>query len=429
MNASDIRLDQPVAKPPPAAGVTIQRLDRREFPDPPQGTAQTLPLTLENLEYLLAESGIKVSWDTIKKQQHFSRNGVSVTALEVASLANRYGLAGAWFTDFLHELATRNPFNPIYAWIKSKPWDGRDRFPDLLQAFTLAEDYPSDLAKILLKRFLLSGAAAGVIRDRRFSARGVLTLQGGQGIGKTSMIGSLLPVGHYRDTYFKRDHHMDGSNKDSILSAVSHFIVEIGELDSSFKKDIARLKGFITNDCDKVRPPYARRDVEYDRRTVFAATVNDPNFFVDQTGNSRFWTIAVIKLNYNHPVDMQQLYAQLAEEVEQGEQWWLTPDEESALETYNRRHQAVSVIRERILEMIDPSSIGTEIGTYMTALEVLEAVGMNHPTNAQCRECGAVLRDNFGQPKRVQGRDKWRIPKKDASGHGKMVIPAGANFD
>jgi putative DNA primase/helicase len=212
-----------------------------------------------------------------------------------------------------------------------------------------------------------------------------------------------------RARFFKRDHHMDGAAKDSILGAIDHWVVEIGELDGAFKRDVARLKGFITNDCDKVRPPYGKRAVEYDRRTVFAATVNDEQFLVDPSGNSRFWTIAVEKLDYDHDIDMQQVFAQLAVDFDQGKQWWLTPEEELQLSNNNRHHQAVSAVVERVKEIIDPDANASE-GRYMTAIEVLAEADIKHPGNIQCKECGALLRSLYGPPSRVQGRDKWRVP-------------------
>jgi putative DNA primase/helicase len=139
----------------------------------------------------------------------------------------------------------------------------------------------------------------------------VLTLQGAQGLGKSSWVGSLVSDLDVRDMIVKLDHHLDPHDKDSVLSAIAHLIVEIGELDSSFRKDIARLKGFITRDFDKVRRPYARAASEYPRRTVFAATVNDGNFLIDDTGNSRFWTLPLVAINYEHGIDMQQVFAQL----------------------------------------------------------------------------------------------------------------------
>lgn len=176
------------------------------------------------------------------------------------------------------------------------------------------------------------------------------------------------------------------------------------------KKNAARLKGFITADRDKVRRPYARLESEYQRRTVFVATVNDTNFLVDLTGNSRWWTIPVIKIDYQHGVNMQQLYAQLAVELDQGAQWWLTPEEECSLEQQNLTHRVVSALRERILDAVDLQRAHDSNLPAMTAIDVLRSLGVNFPTNPQCRDCAGILRELFGDHKRINGRDKWRVP-------------------
>jgi putative DNA primase/helicase len=147
--------------------------------------------------------------------------------------------------------------------------------------------------------------------------------------------------------------------------------------------------------------------VRYPRQTVFAATVNDANFLVDATGNRRWWTIAVKKMRWKHDIDMQQLYAQLAVELAAGERWWLAPAEERLLAEYNLRHRNVSAIAERVWEYIDPKS--PHPGKWMTAMEVLRTIGITNPTNPQCKECSAVLREAFGPSSRVNGRDRWRV--------------------
>ena len=157
---------------------------------------------------------------------------------------------------------------------------------------------------------------------------------------------------------------------------------------------------------------------------MFAATVNDEAFLVDPTGNSRFYTIAVEALDYNHSVPMQQLFAQLAVDVRNGVQWWLTREEEQALADYNLSHRSISIIAERVKDKVDLEAAGKGTGQYRTASEVLIEIGIANPSNAQCKECGATLRELLGPPNRVQGRDKWRVPLidefhpvKDGSGH------------
>jgi len=187
----------------------------------------------------------------------------------------------------------------------------------------------------------------------------------------------------------------------------------VGELDSSLKKDVARLKGFLTNDSDKLRRPYARTNSEYPRKTVFCATVNDANFLVDSTGNTRFWTIPVTSVNFQHNIDMQQLFSQVAEDYKKDEQWWLTKEEEQQLEEYNKRHRAISATEESILAVLDLDRINSENIPAMTASQMLKEVDIN-PTNPKCKEAAAVLREHLGDSKRINGQNKWRIPlKKD----------------
>ncbi|NCU10712.1 MAG: hypothetical protein GXC70_00890 [Sphingomonadaceae bacterium] len=388
---------------------SARKLDPQEFPNPPRD--KKLPITLPNVEHMLDGLGFEVCFNVITKEVIGRKDGKPCAMIDIISAACEYSLASGWFGSFLNEIAQRNPLNPIKDWIRSCPWDGVDRLPAIYATITPVDDYPIELRDILLHRWLLSATAAAMLEGRRFHARGVLTLQGGQGIGKTTWVSHLMPPGELRNEVIKRDHLLDASNKDSIIGAIKHWITEIGELDSSFRKDVGRIKGFLTNDCDRLRPPYGRTEVKYDRRTVFAATVNDQKFLVDDSGNGRWWVIAADAIDYQHTVPMQQVFAQLNEELRAGAQWWLTAEEDQMLGIYNLRHRAVSAIAERIREFVDLDAIGTEKGKYMTAIEVLSEIGVGSPSNNQCRECGAVLRELFGQPKRVQGRDKWRVPK------------------
>ena len=258
-------------------------------------------------------------------------------------------------------------------------------------------------------RWLLSGVAAAMLPSG-FKCRGVLTLQGAQGLGKTRWISSLVTDPMLRDEVIRLGHHIDARNKDDVISAVSHWIVEIGELDSSFKKDVAALKGFLTNDRDKLRRPYAKADSEYPRKTVFAATVNDHHFLVDTTGNTRFWVLPVIRIDYEHKVDMQQLFAQLAIDFQNGAQWWLTEPEQAQLETRNTEHRALSPVRDSLENCLDlDNRNATDLDAY-TATELLNRIGIKNPGPTQVKECNAVLRELLGEPKRIRGANKWYIP-------------------
>lgn len=393
-------------------------LDPNSFPDlnDSGGVKGTIP----NVRHLLKSYGVTVRYNVISKKLLISVPGSSgapdnadnSAMSQLVSLACLNGMSNAQLANFVAVIGDQNQFNPVADWINSKPWDGTDRLPAFYDTLTHREGYPLHLKETLMKRWAISAVAA-VLKPSGFKARGVLTLQGGQGLGKTSWVASLVPDQILREGTIKLDHHLDAANKDSLISAVSHWIVEIGELDSSFKKDVARLKGFLTSGCDKVRRPYDRAASEYPRRTVFTATVNDQNFLVDSTGNSRFWTIPVIGVNFNHGIDMQQFFAQMAVEFHAGEQWWLTQAEEAMLEEQNKEHRSISVVHERILETVDTSRAGDANLPAMSPTELLVHSGIKYPSNSQCKECAAILREYFGESKRINGINKWRVPLRD----------------
>ena len=397
-----------------------QPLDPLTFPNPPRPGSSFPPATIPNINHLIASYGIAVSSNVITKKLQISLPnqpmnpdyGTSSAMTQIISLATLNGIAHGQIWSYVEAIGNNTPYNPVAEWIEGTPWDGFDRLPSMYNTLVTTEEFPVSLKHTLVRKWLLSAVAAA-LKPSGFKGRGVLTFQGPQGIGKTSWLMSLVPDSGLRDKVVKVGHHLDPSNKDSILGAIAHWLVEIGELDSSFRKDVARLKGFLTSDSDKVRRPYGRIESEYPRKTVFFATVNDNNFLVDSTGNSRWWTIPLMSINYQHHIDMQQLFAQLADEFKKGAEWWLATEEEAELAASNSNHQTQSVVRELITDALNLERKVDHKDTAMSAITLLRTMGIERPSNMQCKECGSILRELYGAPKKIQGSYKWRIPLKD----------------
>jgi putative DNA primase/helicase len=305
-------------------------------------------------------------------------------------------------------IADSNPVNRVADWITGRPWDGVDRISAICATLTTKTGFPEHLKKTLIHKWLRSAVAALFVLG--FSSRSVLTLQGPQGLGKTRWLMSLVSDEFLRAEVVRTGHHLDPRSKDDVLGAVTHWIVELGELDSTLKKDVAALKAFLSNDSDKVRRPYGRLECEYPRRTVFCATVNELNYLVDRTGNARFWTLPVVKIDYEHRIDMQQLFAQLLVELQQGQSWRLTDDEQTALDKVNLDHRDASTIRDLLEENIDLARKSEAKLPARTATQVLREVGIKNPTNPQCKEAASILREMLGEEKRIHGAMKWRVP-------------------
>lgn len=393
-------------------------LDPRTFPHGERRSGQ-LPCTTGNMDHKLTSYRISVSYDVIAKRIVIDlpgwdgtiENADNVKMAIIVGLAEVNNMQRGGIEEQVLALADQNPVNPAAEWINKAPWDGCDRLVEFSATLATREGFPIDLKDVLIKKWMISIVAA-VFLPKHFRARGVLTLQGGQGIGKTAWVAALVPDPDVRDRIVKLDHHLDPHDKHSVLTAISHLIVEIGELDSSFRKDVARLKGFMTRDFDKIRRPYARAASEYPRRTVFAATVNDSNFLIDDTGNSRFWTLPLVAINYNHGINMQQVFAQLKVELEAGAEWWLTKEEEAQLAASNLDHRAISPIREAIIDQFNLDRTEPITEQLMGTNDVLRKIGIDLPRNGQNKEVAAILRELIGEPKKHGGYMKWRMPLK-----------------
>ena len=57
--------------------------------------------------------------------------------------------------------------------------------------------------------------------------------------------------------------HLDPSDRDSVLKNTKFVLVELGELDSTLRGDLARIKAFLSECTDVIRKPYGKSDEEY----------------------------------------------------------------------------------------------------------------------------------------------------------------------
>ena len=256
----------------------------------------------------------------------------------VENRAADHGLARKPVYPHLVELAREH--HPVLAWVGSRPWDGVDRVEALISSLQLRDgDRDPEFRRLLVWRWLL-GAAASILPEfeGRFAAQGVLVLQGEQGRNKTRWFRSLAPPG---SDWLLTGRRLDPSDRDSVQQATSVWLVELGEIDATFRKsDIAALKAFVTQEGDMYRSSYDRREERICRRTVFLASVNEVEYLVDKTGNRRWWTVPIEWCNPEHGVDVQQLWAQLVALARApAARWWLDEAETATLKALNEDHE------------------------------------------------------------------------------------------
>ena len=405
------------------------KIGRGEWPHKPRSPNAMVPATLENFEFLAKRLGIRFRFNRVKKRVDIEMPDVMVAAqnrdqillTRLESLAIMHDMQCSKIAQYVLVLGDKQSHDPVADWIKSKPWDGHSRITDICNTISVADDYPVALRDLLVRKWLLSIFAAS-FKGEGYRARGVLTLQGGQGIGKTTWFSRLVTPAALSSDVIKLGHSWDGGSKDARLTALRHRIVELGELEGSFRKEIASLKAFITETADKIRPPYARVEAEYPRSTVFGASVNDRQFLLDTTGNSRFWTIAAERIDHEHDIDMQQVFAELKVAYNGDDQWWLTKAEEAQLAKVNDTHRVIGSIEAKIVERLDLDRIGEAGLRRLTANEVLTALEVKNPTNPQSKEANVTLRRLLGESRRIRGQNRWPIPWK------KQPDPTGQEY-
>lgn len=153
--------------------------------------------------------------------------------------------------DLLSLIAGRNRYNPVLELIDSGEWDKHDYFGDLVEILGIHKE--DNLSQTLLYKWLVQ--CYQMLKNdinHAYGADGMLVLQGPQGIGKTSFVRCI----GIRPDFVKLGQYLDTKDKDTLRRCTSAWIVELGEIETTLKSDIERLKAFITAEKDEYRLPY-----------------------------------------------------------------------------------------------------------------------------------------------------------------------------
>ena len=225
------------------------------------------------------------------------------------ALADDYkGASFDTLTQYIAFQGRENQYNPVVELLTATKWDGVDRLPQLYNLVGVADDA---LSKTLIRKWLYQ-AVALLFNDAAdpFGADGCLVLNGEQGAGKTSLFRHLA----LRDAWFGEGCSIDDHDKDTGRRVITKWISELGEVESTLKSDISKLKAFVSASVDRYRLPYGKSDVVAPRFTSLCATCNSDRYLIDPTGNRRWWSVP---FNRTVPraelleLDALQLWAQI----------------------------------------------------------------------------------------------------------------------
>lgn len=365
--------------------------------------------TKDNISGVLQTHGVDVRYNVIKKRMEIDIPNTKFIAdmkdeaslIEIEDRCINMGIPHTKVRDYLKILARE--YNPVKEWIDSVPWDGHSRMQGFLNSLVTHDS--NQLKEMLMRKWLISCLAAAY-EENGVELEGILVLQGAQGLGKTLWFKRLCD---YDRGWLLEGATLNPSDKDSVKRAVSHWIVELGEIESTFKKsDIDQLKAFVTAKTDELRLPYDRAFTTYQRRTAFYASVNAREFLTDTSGNRRFWVLAVKDIDVNHGVDMQQLWAEVKETmyIKGQKNWFLSPDEREMLNESNEIYRTQSSVEDLLLEHVDFES---EFPKAVQMTKLLRDLGIKAPRMPDFKEAARVLHDRGIEPRRSNGRKVYDL--------------------
>lgn len=278
-----------------------------------------------NFDTIAEGHGIRLRYNEVSNLVEFTgrkefTDNANHNATVIKSYCTLNDMAIGEVDAFIGLNAYKNRFNPVMEMLQCIRWDGVSRLRELFNTLDVQGD--DEIPFMLFHKWLVGAYRIVTRQTDEFGFVLVLQqLRGGE--GKSRWFKRLVP-----EKYLFRSTDLNVKDKDDLLKSTQCWIAELGELDAIFDKQALKsLMAFLTSDKDIIRAPYDRVAVERPRRTAFCATVNSERFLRDDSGDRRFWPIRVGRVDYEHNIDMRQVWAEIHETTPADFRHWLDTEE------------------------------------------------------------------------------------------------------
>lgn len=273
-------------------------------------------------------------------------------------------------------------YDPVANYLNALVWDRVPRLDTWLEKYAAAQTTDVDgenvtsFVRKVSARWMISAVARALKPGSKVDT--VLVLEGAQGAEKSTCL-KVLGGAWFTDT------PLIMGDKDSRMLAAARWICELAELASIVKSDVETQKAFISASADDFRPPYGKTIESFERRCVFAGTVNPANgrvdYLIDETGDRRWWPVRVGEVDTTRlREDRDQLWAEatwrflhsdqnpsLAHPLCPGERWWFTRDEQAEADNVAKKRHADSAWSDAIKQWVEKIGRSTSSALGMPA--------------------------------------------------------------
>jgi hypothetical protein len=272
-------------------------------------------------------------------------------------------------------------YHPFIQYFENLPkWDGQDRVKALAERISDNKVW-TDFG---CHRWLLSAVAQWMHHtsaNDRANCVAPLLISEKQGQGKSTACRMLLPTQLQR--YYTEN--FDLSNISGCEAKLADAgLINLDEFDKFTAKKMPLLKNLMQEKALNIKRAYAATSTPLYRIASFIGTSNRRDLLVDKTGSRRFICVEVNEqIDCETPIEYEQLYAQLKEEVLCGERTYFNKEEEAKIQANNRAYYRSSVEEEALFRHFRFADKDEEGAVFMNATDIFKALK---------KEEGSVLR-------------------------------------
>ena len=300
-------------------------------------------------------TGIGFSFQDLTEE---ARNSITMRALE-------QGIR-CWDKDIRRYVNSDDiqRYDPVNDYLEHLPrWDKKDRVTPLAERVPTEWGDWTHLFHIWMRSMVAMWLGKGQLTGNAL----VPLLIGRQGCGKSSFCRILLPR-ELQDYYNDR---INFKNENDLNLGLSSFgLINLDEFDRVTQRQQIVLKYLVSTADLKYRPPYGKAYTTNRRYASFIGTTNEQTPLTDPSGSRRFVCVSIDgEIDFETPVQHSQLSAQLMYEIQHGERYWLSKEEERALMEHNLQYQRLNGLGEMLMAVIQKPRYEEE-GLWMSLPEL-----------------------------------------------------------
>lgn len=302
-------------------------------------------------------------------------------------------------------------WNPAKNWMESlEPWDGNDYVGELAQRIiTSNPDWPHRFHKWMLQmvaRWMgLTVAQNDVI---------VPVIVGQFGYGKTTFCNLILPpsLRHYYTDQVRVRQMADVHEL-----VTTHLLVALDEFYQENTDQLPAVRYLFSRSTPVQRWPYGTTREPRKNYAAFIATTGNLHPMTDAAGAAHLVCVEITHaIDTKTPIDYDQLYAQLTEELENGEDYSLTDEEREAMAVQNSPFQEADNLVKMVSMLYAAPPKGKKVkATYIDAIidRLMKEYPYWTPGEYVNQDVGFALQDAGFTRTRIHGRSAYKVVEKD----------------